>query len=127
MTIITVTLPFPDGNLSPNSRDRWGKIEGVQLARASAKIETMNFINDDIDPFYSLLQHHPALEATIDFYPPSRRRADVDNMVAKCKSYLDGIFDALGVDDNLISQITARRHEVVKGGKVTITIDFAEA
>lgn len=35
----------------------------------------------------------------ITFYPPDKRRRDRDNAQASLKHHLDGIADALGVDD----------------------------
>ncbi len=39
------------------------------------------------------------IAARITFYPPDKRHRDADNMVASIKSALDGIADALGVND----------------------------
>jgi len=35
------------------------------------------------------------------FYPPSKRHYDLDNLLASMKAGLDGMADALGVDDNI--------------------------
>ena len=34
------------------------------------------------------------------FYPPDRRSYDRDNLLARIKSGLDGMCDALGIDDS---------------------------
>jgi crossover junction endodeoxyribonuclease RusA len=41
----------------------------------------------------------PSLAVTLRFVPPDRRARDIDNLVASMKSGLDGLADALGVDD----------------------------
>jgi crossover junction endodeoxyribonuclease RusA len=39
------------------------------------------------------------IEIEVTFYPPDRRPRDADNMVAAIKSGLDGVADALNVND----------------------------
>lgn len=57
----------------------------------------------------------------IQFCPPNRRKRDLDNMLASLKATLDGLSDAMGVDDSGWS-LTLTRGEPVKGGAVFITI-----
>lgn len=45
----------------------------------------------------------------IQFRAPDRRRYDRDNLVARMKAAIDGIADALGVDDHLFA---SGSHEV---------------
>jgi crossover junction endodeoxyribonuclease RusA len=40
------------------------------------------------------------LWVNLTFVPPDKRRRDADNMLAAMKSGLDGLADALGVDDS---------------------------
>lgn len=63
----------------------------------------------------------PNAELNITFNPPDRRRRDLDNMLAACKAYLDGISDALGVDDSNF-KLTIQKGEVVKGGQVVVEV-----
>ena len=56
----------------------------------------------------------------IEFIEPDKRRRDLDNMLASIKSGIDGIADALGVNDSrFIYKI--RRSEAV-GGMIKVTI-----
>lgn len=57
----------------------------------------------------------------IVFHPPTRRRFDLDGLLGRCKPMLDGLAQALGVDDYRFA-LTLRRAEPIKGGRVTITI-----
>ena len=41
----------------------------------------------------------PKIKLEITFYPPDKRHRDADNMVAAIKSGLDGVADALRVND----------------------------
>jgi crossover junction endodeoxyribonuclease RusA len=60
------------------------------------------------------------ISLTIEFYPPSRRHYDLDNCLASIKSGLDGLADALQVNDRRFL-LTVRMVEEVKGYiKVTI-------
>jgi crossover junction endodeoxyribonuclease RusA len=60
-------------------------------------------------------------------YPPSRRRMDMANVIGALKAHIDGIADALGIDD---SQFLIRWPEAfeqpVEGGKVTFEIETGE-
>ena len=114
--IVTVTLPFPDAKLSPNSRAPWRKIEATKAARELAYYQTRQLLNGQ------LIIREP-LAVSMYFYPPARRHFDLDNMISRCKAYQDGIFQALGLDDHLIVTLTAQRCDVVKGGRVSMEIE----
>ncbi len=57
---------------------------------------------------------------TVTINPPDRRRRDRDGMTGACKSILDGIADAIGVDDQyfvptfIIGPVVARGRVVVE-------------
>lgn len=55
------------------------------------------------------------------YHPPSRRHFDADNLLARSKSQIDGIADALNMDDNTFT-FTFSVGEPVKGGLVKVTI-----
>lgn len=40
------------------------------------------------------------LDVRLEFVPPDRRARDLDNLLASCKSGVDGLADVLGVDDS---------------------------
>ena len=42
------------------------------------------------------------------------------------KNYLDGVCDALGIDDSRIKRTVLEWGEVVKGGKVVLTLEEME-
>jgi crossover junction endodeoxyribonuclease RusA len=70
----------------------------------------------------SLPQGDP-LCVTLRVYPPDKRRRDWDNIVASLKSGLDGISDALGIDDSRFRLGIEMLPEIVKGGRVDVVID----
>jgi Holliday junction resolvase RusA-like endonuclease len=118
--IITVTLPWPDADLSPNSRKHWNKIKAVTVARNLAYVEARNQRGNV--PFPSPQR----LSVRMDFYPPDSRHRDLDNMIAMVKSFQDGIFEAIGLNDHMIVALVALRGACIKGGKVTIAIESEE-
>lgn len=96
---MTITLPLPHLSLRPNGRPHhMVKARAVKRARARAVLETLTQpIDTRATPWagYSLVA-----------YFPTRRHWDEDNTLGSVKAYLDGIADALHVDDkdwNLIS------------------------
>jgi len=87
-----VILPWPPKELSPNARLHWSKVAKAKKSyrqiswtlALEAKIKAMG---------------EEAIHLGVTFYPPDRRGRDTDNMLASMKSGLDGIADALGVND----------------------------
>ena len=62
------------------------------------------------------------LALTLTFCPPDKRRRDRDNLLASMKSDLDGVAQALGLDDQYFDPITLQRGEPVKGGCVLVEV-----
>ncbi len=109
-----IILPWPPKELSPNSRGHWSKkAKAVRSARASAgwiiKASGIKIVGDG----FIYLQ--------IVFNPPSKRRYDLDNCVARCKGMFDGIADGLGVDDSRF-RFGFEFGDAVKDGRVTVEI-----
>ena len=61
------------------------------------------------------------LAFVITAYPPTKRRADDDNVVAAVKPFRDGIARALGIDDKFFDQ-RLQWGEPVKGGRVVVEV-----
>lgn len=59
---------------------------------------------------------------SVYFYPPDKRRRDVDGMFSALKPTLDGIADAIEVDDQYFNPTHLYRCAPVKGGKVKIIV-----
>ena len=55
------------------------------------------------------LPHQETYALNITFIMPDKRRRDRDNLLASSKCTLDGIAQALGVDDNNFEPIVLRR------------------
>lgn len=64
------------------------------------------------------------LHVTVEFVPPDRRHRDRDNMLASIKSGLDGLADALGVNDSRFD-LTIRVADDI-GGMVRVEVVSCE-
>ena len=62
------------------------------------------------------------VQVFIDFYPPSKRSRDDDNLIAAFKSGRDGVADALGIDDKNFRTYPYLKDQVIKGGMVQLRI-----
>jgi crossover junction endodeoxyribonuclease RusA len=61
----------------------------------------------------------PARFVDITFHPPDKRKRDLDNCLASFKAGLDGIADALGVNDCQF-KLSLEMGSPIKGGEVEI-------
>lgn len=116
MTAYTFTLPFPAKILWPNGRGHWAeKARAVKSHRggawAMARLEGITGL--DRDGRFSI---------AVTVHPKTRHPIDRDNCVAALKSYLDGIADAIGVDDRTFDTPTIAFGEPIKGGLMRVTV-----
>lgn len=114
--MITIELPWPITALWPNRRAHWRTLHDARQAARDAAFYLA------VDAGAHLRVKPCLIPVEIEFCPPSRRRFDRDNALAALKGHLDGVAEALGVDDSKFEPITLRRGEVVKGGKVIVSI-----
>jgi len=107
------TLPWPPSVLSPNRREHW---RVVAKAKKAYRQEC---------GWQAIAQGGKAiasksLHLTITFVPPARHMYDLDNLLARMKSGLDGLADILQVDDSRWT-LTIRKADSV-GGMVLIEV-----
>lgn len=94
-----IILPYPSPNLSPNARVHWAKkAKSAKLAREAGRMATLAARPSDYGGEYPIAMR-------IIAYPPDKRRRDADNLLASLKSSLDGIADALKVDDSRFAPV----------------------
>ena len=112
----TVTLPWHPLSLNPNARAHWSCIARCKRSyRSSAFFASVRAFG--YEPGFTA-----PLDVSITFCPPDNRGRDLDNMLASIKAGLDGIADAIKVDDRHW-RLTIKRGEVVKGGAVHVRIE----
>lgn len=109
----TIALPWPPRELHPNARPHhFACASAAKAYRTQAYWLAKSALLTAPDDGDILL--------IVTFHPPSNR-GDTDGMFSSIKAGLDGLADALGVNDRRFS-FTIRRAEPVKSGQVVITI-----
>lgn len=109
-----IVLAWPPRDLHPNSRPHYhAKAKAAKAYREAAYWLTEQAMGR------ATYQHPLVLD--IEFYPPDKRRRDLDGMLSAIKSGLDGIADALKVDDSEFG-LSLSRGQPVKGGRVVVTL-----
>jgi crossover junction endodeoxyribonuclease RusA len=115
---IRVVLPWPPKDLHPNARVHWAKrAKAAKKSRGEAWALTRLVEGRTLRIFDNTVR----VPVSLTFCPPDRRKRDIDGMLSACKSQLDGFAEALMVNDNLFD-LTLKRGELVKGGKVIVEV-----
>lgn len=115
--MLELTLPWPSKDLSPNARVHWS-VRG----RAAKKARQQAGLAAIAAGWQAKSLPAGRIHLQVDFYPPTRRLPDDDNMLARFKPARDGIADALGIDDRRFVSHPFVCDEVRKGGQVVVTI-----
>ena len=88
---LTITLPLPHKNLSPNARVHWRtKADATAKARRDARLAATSIINQTRKTPPKL--ESATMQAT--FYFRDSRRRDKSNAASSLKAYEDGFTDA---------------------------------
>lgn len=113
---ISLTLPWPSRDLSPNARIHWSRrAKAVKQARWQAWAIAKEAIGAN-KPDWS------GAHVTLTFHPPDKRRRDADGMLSMMKASIDGISDAIGINDHKFTY-TFSVSDSVKGGSVNVRIE----
>ena len=122
--MITVILPWPDAKLNPN-RNKGLHWAATSKLRKDAR-EIAFLIAHQAKPvgedWLDWLDGHGNVHVQITFIQPDRRARDRDNLLSALKPSLDGVADALGVNDACFEPVTIRREYGAKPGSVRIQI-----
>lgn len=109
-------LPWPPRALSPNGRMHWrGKAAAARKYRGDAWRAALA-ARWHLGPRPS-----GPIQLEIAFEPPDARRRDLDNLLASIKAGLDGVADALKVDDHAFRP-RVRFGQIHHGGRVVVRI-----
>jgi crossover junction endodeoxyribonuclease RusA len=122
---LRIELPWPDARLNPNrSKGRhWAHTADLRgRARRDAWVLTHQAARSG-KPF----EVGVPVALSITFVQPDRRQRDRDNLLAAMKPSLDGIADALGINDYQFDPITIRREYGAKPGAVIVEVGDAVA
>lgn len=119
---ILIVLPWPSAALSPNARSHWRRVAAhKKKARADGANATLAAFNGTAREVRDSLAGDFGIAVNVAFFPPDNRRRDADNAVASMKAYLDGIADALRVDDRRFVP-SFRFADVEKPGRVEVSL-----
>lgn len=112
-----IKLPWPPSVLIPHAGGNW-----APKARATKSYRNQCWG----EALAQGARRVPAdrINATITMSPPDRRRRDRANSEASFKAGIDGVADAIGVDD-FNWRITWQHAEPVKGGAVFVELEAA--
>ena len=114
-----VTLPWPPKDLSPNARIHWGKLAKAKKAYR----QTCYLLARQAGLSAVYLTGARSIHVSLTFCPPDRRLRDQDNMLAAMKSGLDGLADALQIDDRNFKMTFEVSDEI--GGVVNVMVQAA--
>ena len=112
-----LVLPWPSRVLHPNSRTHWAqRAKAAKAARESGHLLAVEA------GWHRREWPDGDLFVWIDFYPPDRRHRDTDGLLSSMKSALDGMADAMGVNDRRFVPRPYCKDEVRKGGEVRVRV-----
>ena len=117
----TIRLPWPPAATSPNAsgQGKWRrKADAARSYKATCARECLAARVEPMDA--------DAVEVTVAFCPPSARRYDLDNALARAKQGLDAFAAAIGVDDSRWTSMTLERGQPMRGGAVFVTASAVE-
>lgn len=115
--MLTITLPWPHKDLSPNARvHHFALARRKKAYRTGAGWEAVQVFNAAGRPMVV-----GPVTAEITFHPPNNRRRDLDNMLASIKAGIDGVSEAIGCDDSKWRMVIAKG-DAVPMGRVVIKI-----
>ncbi len=114
-------LPWPPKELSPNARHHW-----AAAARAKKAFRSRCRALGEGQALASVKNGAQRVLVSLTFFPPDKRHRDWDNMLASMKAGLDGLADAMGVDDSRWRLSFNVSDVVEKGGLVLVTVEVAK-
>jgi crossover junction endodeoxyribonuclease RusA len=114
---VNLILPWPPSTLSPNARQHhMAHYVAKRAYRTACAWSARQQGATRIDA--------KRLDVALVFVPPSKRRYDPDNCLARMKSGIDGLADVLGVDDSRWRISFEMSDEV--GGMVRVKVQACE-
>jgi crossover junction endodeoxyribonuclease RusA len=123
--MMTVTLGWPSRALSPNARTHWAMLaRAKKAARREAYVAAAGKALPL--PVAVVVGTPVSVRIQVTFTPPNARRHDLDNLIASIKAHLDGISDAIGIDDSRWIWAAPVIAAPEKPGRVVVTLTPVE-
>jgi len=117
--MIEVVLGWPPSDLSPNKRLHWAK---VATAKKHYRQACLSVTKEQLKKYPKLNNLPEVLVLEMTFIPPDKRSYDRDNLVARMKSGIDGLSDALRINDKRFNTVISTMDQDYLGGFVKIRI-----
>lgn len=114
----TITLPWPDSRLRPNARPHWANKAKITKSARTAAFYLARAIG-------ASAPDDGPIALIITFHQPDRRHRDMDGCISQIKPYLDGLADAMKVNDRRFV-LTLGWGETLKPGRVEVAIGGAK-
>lgn len=111
-----VILPWPPRELHPNAR-----VHFHARAKAARAYREQCYWIAKADG-ERVRQDTASIRIHLTFYPPDKRRRDLDGMLSNVKHGLDAIADAWEVNDYRF-ELLLTRAESRKGGEINVTLE----
>lgn len=114
-------LSFPASELMQNRREgrHWSYAHEAKVAQRQ---EAYLLARQSITQSGFELRPSARYRITMTFHPPDARRRDVSNLHAAMKAALDGIAEAMGIDDSAFTEHEQRMGAMRYGGCVAVTV-----
>ena len=114
---LRIILPWPPSALSPNGRTHWRThAKAKKSYRQACALQALaQGVTAGCMPV-------GRVRVSMTFVPPDKRRRDLDNLIAAMKSGLDGLSDALGVDDHKFALAAELLTDGTIGGFVRVEV-----
>lgn len=119
-----IVMPWPVPQVWPNYRQSHHWRSYYKPVKAQRDLACLMANAAKFAPVWNDAGTHIAMTITIS--PPDKRRRDRDGMKGACKSILDGIADAIGVDDQYFDPIFVFA-EPKKPGQIIVEMGVATA
>ena len=118
--MIEVVLGWPPTDLSPNARKHWAV---VARAKKQYRKDCYSVSKEQLKKYKKITENIPErLVLEMTFIPPDRRSYDRDNLVARMKAGIDGLADALRINDKQFNTVISTMDQDYLGGFVRIRI-----
>lgn len=116
---IVVELSWPAKELSVNSHRHWRvRWKAAKAYRAAAFYRTKSVTAESVP------DGSDSVRVQLTYFPPTARHYDEDNLLGRMKSALDGIADALQVNDSCFHYLESAIAEPRKPAGVRVRISF---
>lgn len=117
----TIRIGWPDKALSKNVSSPWGRGAQIRRTKATAAQRREAWGVALAEGIKHLQTERPQIKVT--YHPPSKRKMDLHNVQSMLAGAIDGIQDAIGVDDrNFDISWPDAFSDVVKGGCVVFEV-----